>query len=238
VIHYGMSVNEARQGFYDLNTLEVKPNAAVAITMDTQDPATRITRALVEESDVLRGKVNTQRRQLRQRDDEVATIGGVRGMVITTLLGAHGLQIGSKPVSERLPENFDEDEAQELVLDVLTPIFDLLEAPLTNRAETVVAAPAVLAGIGVVANRAMPTPMRDVNRAPERASSDEVIDLLEGVNWSREIVVAGNVEYPWVGICGKLTPSGRFSIGGPKEVGYTVAAALEDPNSTGGQQIR
>jgi hypothetical protein len=66
------------------------------------------------------------------------------------------------------------------------------------------------------------------------------------VNWDRtyESTVRRNgleeheTRSPWDGIAGKFTPSGSFSIGGPKEVGYAVAEALEDPESDGGKQIR
>ena len=71
VVHHGKSVPDARQGFYDLNTREVKPNAAVTISMDTIDPASKITRSLIERSAVLRDRVNLRRRQLRTRDPEV-----------------------------------------------------------------------------------------------------------------------------------------------------------------------
>jgi hypothetical protein len=96
VIHHGIGMLDARQGFYDLNTREVKPNAAVAIAMDTQDLATGITRRLMEESDVLRdGGVNLQRWQLRRSDPELMTISALRTGVVTTILGASGLQVGS-----------------------------------------------------------------------------------------------------------------------------------------------
>jgi hypothetical protein len=48
----------------------------------------------------------------------------------------------------------------------------------------------------------------------------------------------GERRSPWEGIAGKFTPSGSFSIAGPKEVGYAVAEALEDPESDGGRRIR
>jgi hypothetical protein len=44
--------------------------------------------------------------------------------------------------------------------------------------------------------------------------------------------------HPWDGIAGKLTPAGKFSIGGPKEVGYAVAEALENVKSEAGKQVR
>ena len=83
-----------------------------------------------------------------------------------------------------------------------------------------------------------------------------MLETLEDVNWDRgtaqfltdeegspltgedgEPLIADGT-FPWEGIAGKVTPSGRFSIGGPKEVGYQVAAALENPESAGGKQVR
>ena len=57
VIHHGKQITDARQGFYDLSTREVKPNQAVAISMDSMDPATAITRAVIESSGVIRDRV-------------------------------------------------------------------------------------------------------------------------------------------------------------------------------------
>src|SRR5205823_1166468 len=62
VIHHGKDPIDARQGFYDLNTREVKPNAAVAIAMDSMDLATKITRRVMEESVVLENELQPERR--------------------------------------------------------------------------------------------------------------------------------------------------------------------------------
>jgi hypothetical protein len=65
---------------------------------------------------------------------------------------------------------------------------------------------------------------------------DDLLSRLRDVNWERSYevtVTRAEVEEAekrslWDGIAGKFTPSGSFSIGGPKEVGYAVAEALED----------
>jgi DNA sulfur modification protein DndB len=249
VIHHGKPEDAARQGFYDLNTREVKPNAAVAIAMDTQDIATRITRRVMEESPVLQdGGVNVQRRQLRRTDPELMTISGLRTGVVTTLLGAPGLQIGSRPIDPAHPTLVDVDREAlgDAVVEVWNAILEALEMELRpeRRAESVVSAPSVLAGLGVLAHHAVPEP-------PRRHDVDAwdvglVIDRLDDVIWDRthEVEVRTGDESttekrsPWDGIAGKFTPSGSFSIGGPKEVGYAVADALENPDSDGGRQIR
>ena len=236
VIHHGKSVAEARQGFYDLNTKEVKPNAALAIAMDTHDPATRITRAVMESSDVLQNAVNLRRRQLRRSDPEKLTISALRTGIITTILGAGGLQVGSRSVV--LPDSAEYEHVEAAVVETWTAILDLLAEDLDpeSRQNSVVSSPALLAGIGIIAHHAMPSPPRD--DALDAWSVDEVADHLEGVVWERALTVNGVVVYPWDGIAGKLTPAGKFSIGGPKEVGYSVASALEDPTSRSGRQIR
>jgi hypothetical protein len=247
VIHHGKTLTDARQGFYDLNTREVKPNAAVAIAMDSLDVATRITRAVMQESTVLgRGVgVNLMRRQLRKTDPELMTISGLRTGVVTTILGAPGLQVGSRPIdAAQLPDGTDEEALTEGVVDVWTALLEGLEDELQpeRRPSSVVSAPALLAGLGVLAHHAVPKPPRRDGTAGW--SVEQVVEHLEGVNWDRTYVVehrqdeADVLGSRWDGIAGKFTPSGAFSIGGPKEVGYAVADALENPDSEGGRQIR
>ena len=237
VIHHGKPTKEARQGFYDLNTREVKPNAAVAIAMDTLDPATRITRRVMEESAVLAGGgVNLMRRQLRRTDQELMTISGLRTGIVTTILGTPGLQVGSRPIDRADLHGAEENDLGNAVVEVWSAILELLEAELEpdRRPQSVVSAPAILAGIGVVAHHAVTEPPR--RDAVAEWTPDEVVEHLEGVNWNR--TTNGGTKSPWDGVAGKFTPSGRFSIAGPKEVGYLVAEALESPESPGGRQVR
>jgi DNA sulfur modification protein DndB len=247
VIHHGKDETTARQGFYDLNTREVKPNAAVAIAMDSLDLATKITRRVMEESIVLReGGVNLQRRQLRRSDPELMTISGLRTGMVTTILGVSGLQVGSRPIEPTHPalEGTDPELLAEAVVEVWTAILEQLEPELRRerRRDSVVSAPAILAGLGVLAHHAVPQPPR--REEASTWSVEQVIDRLRGVNWDRT-VVSGHHEdssviksSPWEGIAGKFTPAGSFSIGGPKEVGYAVADALENPDNEAGQRIR
>lgn len=253
VIHHGKTLVEARQGFYDLNTREVKPNAAVAISMDTQDPATLITRRLMARSEVIADKVQLRRRQLRKGDPELLTISGLRTGIVTTILGAPGLQVGTRPIE--LSDDVDLDELTESVVEVWTAILDTIEDELSleRRGISVIPAPSIMAGLGVVAHHAMPDSIRGTDVTPW--SVEQVLEVLDDVNWDRGIgaVVTSEDgepvvdasgqpqvrgEFPWDGIAGKVTPAARFSIGGPKEVGYQIAAALEDPASRGGRRIR
>lgn len=237
VIHHGKPVADARQGFYDLNTREVKPNQAVAISMDSMDPATAITRAVIETSDVIRDRVNLRRRQLRRKDEDMLTISALRTGVVTTILGEAGLQVGARPVE--LPEGSELEHVEAAVIDVWTAILEHLEDELdpSRRADVVVSAPSILAGIGVLAHQAVPQPPR--REGVPSLSVDEVLERLAGVMWEREYEKPdGTHASPWDGIAGKFTPAGRFSIGGPKEVGHAVAKALKDISTTEGRQIR
>jgi hypothetical protein len=42
----------------------------------------------------------------------------------------------------------------------------------------------------------------------------------------------------WVGIAGKMTPAGKFSVGGTKEVAYQVYNALSDSTDPGYARVR
>jgi DNA sulfur modification protein DndB len=239
VIHHGKNVAEARQGFYDLNTREVKPNAAVAISMDTMDPASQITRSLIERSPILRARVNLRRRQLRTRDSELVTISALRTGVVTTILGVAGLQTGSRPID--LPDGVVRDTLDQEVVEAWCAIVESIEDDLASerRAETVVSAPAILAGIGVVAHHTVSSPPRSPDI--ESWSIERMTDLLSDVCWSRYADEWDDEDTPassWEGIAGKRTSTGRLSIGGPKEFGHTVARAIERPESPEGQRIR
>src|SRR5262249_55439237 len=58
----------ARQCFHDLNTLGVRPNAALSIGMDARDPITRVTREVERRVPFFTNRVNKTRRQLRAND--------------------------------------------------------------------------------------------------------------------------------------------------------------------------
>ena len=244
LIHHGISRDHARQGFYDLNTKEVKPTASVAISMDSTDPATAITRKLMGASPILRDRVNLRRRQLRKLDRELLTISALRTGVVTTMLGAPGLQVGSRSVE--LPEDIDVDSLEDRIVDVWLAVIEDLEEALDpdGRENSVASSPAVLAGIGILAHHAMPAAVR--REEVDEWTVKQVRDALEGVSWAKSVTVDGHEFHPWDGVAGKVTTSvlksgeerTRFSIGGPKEVGYSVTAALEDMNAASGRRIR
>jgi DNA sulfur modification protein DndB len=237
VIHHGIAVRAARQGFYDLNVLEVKPNAAVAIGMDSRDPATAITRTVIDATDL---KVNLRRRQLRKSDPELMTISALRQGVVCTILGEPGFQVGARPV--QLDPDIDLDELRDAVVEVWTAMLEMLEEHLQpdRRGDTVLSGPAFIAAVGVIAHHAMPDGVRDPDT--EGWPVEDVVEHLDGVIWDRKLA---DGTFPWEGIGGKRVegerdgvPYERFSLGGPKEVGYQIARALENAHSPEGRRIR
>jgi DNA sulfur modification protein DndB len=240
IVHHGEPLESARQHFFDRNTKEVKPNASIAIGMDQYDPATSITRSLMEDSDVLRGAVNVTRRQLRKSDPEKVTLSGLRTAVVTTLVGISGLALGTNPV--KLPEEIGLEDTRKAVLDVWTPLLEEFADELepARRADLLISAPSILAGIGGLAHHAMPDRLR--KDGADELSPEQVIELLADVSWSR------SAPFVWENIGGKVVTRPaeddssalppRFAVGGPKEVGYQIYRALAQPNSSDGRRIR
>ncbi|MGY1804758.1 DNA sulfur modification protein DndB [Blastococcus sp. SYSU D00922] len=242
-IHHGRSVPWARQSFYDLNTLEVKPNVAVAVGMDTRDPVTRIATKLVTETGI---PVSFTKRQLKKDSTELLTISNVRTAIVTTVLGMAGVALGAKPVGDRL-EGVDLQRLEQEVLAVWKPLLTELRPVLERKDETVAGSPAVMAALGGLAHRTIASPPR--REDVEAWTVEDVLTLLRSVEWDRSRQLPnGEIVFPWAGIAGKVSSkvdqitgevrSRTFAIGGPKEVGYAVLDALLRPNSPTGLQIR
>lgn len=242
VIHHGRTLDWARQAFHDLNVFGVRPNAAIGISMDNRDYATRITRQLIAQSGLLKDRVEMRRRQLRSKDESLVTISGLRNLVVTTMLGSAGFQVGAKPVPS-LPSHVDPDELEGEVIQTLCDVLDQLAPAFvdddeTRRLDTLVASPAFLAGLGVVIHRAIDAWYGDGEDNDGRLTVEELFELLEDVVWEREVQLKAGRALPWLGVGGKLSPKGKFSVGSPKEYGYQIADALLDPSSPAGRQIR
>jgi hypothetical protein len=102
------------------------------------------------------------------------------------------------------------------VADAIGPAIEL-------RDQSVAAAPAVMAAIGAVGHSLVNSP----NRPQEMR---KLIEELKSIDWDKG-------EH-WNGIAGKLSPSGKLSIGGSKETAYAVYRALTDPTQVNYQRIR
>jgi DNA sulfur modification protein DndB len=222
-ICHGRDQMWAQQCFHDLNTLGVRPNAALSIGMDARDPITRITREVERQVHFFKGRVNRVRRQLRANDPEITTIGALRGACVTFAKGITGVQYGSRPVQ------LDKDEipnVERAAIDWFASLAEALGPVLDDRENNLATAPAVLAALGAVGNQLL-----HIEDATERRTrSRDLANSLKAVNWTRDKV--------WEGIAGKFTPSGKFSLGGPKETAHAIYAALTNPASQGYAKIR
>jgi DNA sulfur modification protein DndB len=95
VLCHGRPIQWARQVFYDLNLLAVRPNAAIGLAMDDRDPITHVARQVEQKVSFFKGRVNTVRRQLRASDDHVLTITALRNACVTLAKGIGGVQHGT-----------------------------------------------------------------------------------------------------------------------------------------------
>jgi hypothetical protein len=242
-IYHGIDLKESRQIFHDRNILGVLPTKNIALNSDSRDVATQIAFAIMEEVIVenprtyspskLRHMVSVNKRQLSWRDNEWITLSGLRSFVTTALFGRSGFEVSSQSVYERdLPVRPDghqvtEDDAKAEVVAVARELFTRFGTQFTQRKNTVIGAPAVLAGLGAVAHKSM-----SWSREPQQRSIGDFVALLSEVNWSRDAEI-------WDGIAGKGTSGGYLSLaGGVKDNGSKTAAALDDPFSDAGRRIR
>lgn len=213
----------ARQSFHDLNTLGVKPNAALSIGMDARDPLTGLARDVERHVSFFMGRVNKVRRQLRSSDADVVTITALRGACVTLAKGINGVQYGARPVP------IDEAILPQIKAAALTwfdVVTEIIGPAMQDREHKLAGAPSVLAAIG-----AMGTPLINITDDEQRrARAKEIAGALYNVTWERS--------KRWEGIAGKYTPKGAFSVGGAKETAYAVYSALTDPNDAGYASVR
>lgn len=222
-ICFGRDQLWARQAFHDLNTLGVRPNAALSIGMDARDPITNITREIERNIPFFTGKVNKMRRQLRGTDADVLTITSLRGACVTLAKGINGVQFGARPVP------LDDGLLQQVTEAALTwfkAVSDAIGPAMQDRENKLASTPSVLAAIG-----ALGSPLVGIVDADERrARALQLSATLANVSWERS--------KRWEGIAGKYTPKGAFSVGGAKETAYAVYSALSDPTDEGYARIR
>lgn len=222
-ICHGRHKTWARQAFHDLNTLGVKPNAALSIGMDARDPVTKVCKTVERKVPFFDGRVNKVRRQLRTADTEVVTITALRGACVTLAVGINGVQHGARPV----PLDETKIPAIEAVsVQWFKTVADAIGPAIEDRENRLASAPAVLAAIGAMGHQLLGI-SDDTQRG---AKAKELADSLRTVNWERGA--------HWAGIAGKVTPKGVLSVGGAKETAYAVYSALSDPNSAAYKNVR
>ncbi len=213
----------ARQCFHDLNTLGIRPNAALSIGMDARDPLTRVCREVERRVPFLTGRVNKVRRQLRGTDTEITTIAALRGACVTFAKGINGVQYGARPVPM---DDTDLGAIEARAIEWFEALTTALGPVLEDRESNVTASPAVLAALGAVGHTLSFTedPTERIVKCRELAND------MKAVVWSR-----GKA---WEGIAGKFTPKGAFTLGGPKETAHAIYAALTNPASDGYKRVR
>lgn len=187
-LYFGLSVEDARQIFYDRNVEGVPVAKNLAMSMDQRDIGTqlahRVANAVKVDHD---GKivsfaklVQSRKRQLTKTDPELVTLSGLRVLVVTALHGRTGLGLSSATVHEDdLPESVTAEQAERQLVPLLSSLITRLYPYFAAR--SAVSAPAVLAGIGIAAHQA--TGWATLGR---QLSQEELIGLLDSVRWERE----------------------------------------------------
>jgi DGQHR domain-containing protein len=222
-VNHGKDEGWARQAFHDLNTLAVRPNAALSMGMDARNPITKITRDVERQVKFFSGRVNKARRQLRAGDIEVVTLPTLRGACVTLAKGINGVQYGTRPV----PIEDDQLAAIEAAaIDWFGALASEFGHILENRQHCLMSSPSVMAALGAIGHALVSIP----DGQDRKLKARELLKPLKNVNWARDKT--------WESIAGKFTPKGTFSIGGAKETAYAVFAALTDQTAKTYEQVR
>lgn len=212
-ICHGKDVGWARQAFHDLNTLAVRPNSALSLSMDARDPITSICREVERKVPFFHDRVNKVRRQLRSSDPDVVTLTALRTACVTLSKGINGLKWGTRPVPI---EQEDIAHIEAAAVDWFTAVTEAIGPALEDRESKLASAPAVLAAIGAVGYPLV----HCADSAVRRAEARKLAASLKNVDWTRTD--------SWIGIAGRPSPKGALSVGGAKESAYAVYSALVD----------
>lgn len=233
-LYFGLSVEDARQIFYDRNVEGVPVAKNLAMSMDQRDIGTQLANRVAEAVKVEHegkivpfGKlVQARKRQLTKRDPELVTLSALRVLVITALHGRGGLALSSSTVHEDdLPEGVSARHAEEQLVPLLSRVISALYPHFASR--SAVSAPAVLAGLGIAVHQAT-----GWSTPGKLLTVDELTELLESVHWERE------ARY-WDGVAASANASGVLNFGGgAKDSGGRVADALLHPDTEYGRKIR
>ncbi len=233
-LYFNLSVEDARQIFYDRNVEGVPVAKNLAMSMDQRDLGTHLAHRLAESVTVehegalvpFSRLVQSRRRQLTKTDPELVTLSALRVLTITALFGRGGLGKSSHTVHENaLPDGVEARQAERELVPLLSSVISGLYPHFVAR--EAVSAPAVLAGIGIVAHQA--TTWADDST---RLRQDELSALLKPVRWEREARF-------WDGVAASANDRGVLNFGGgARDSGGRVADALLRPESEYGRRIR
>ncbi|WP_087099446.1 DNA sulfur modification protein DndB [Nocardiopsis sp. JB363] len=233
-LYWGLSVEDARQIFYDRNVQGVPVAKNLAMSMDQRDFGTQLAHSVAKELIVehqgelveFSKLVQARKRQLGKNDPEVITLSGLRALVVTVLFGRGGIQLTSSSVDESdLPEGVKPDEARDTVVELVGSTINDLFPHFASR--SAVSTPAVLAGLGIAGHQAMPWADGD------KVTPETFRDLLVGIKWERRASYWGGISGRAVGV-----DDGISFAGGVKDSGGRVADAILYPHTIPGKKIR
>lgn len=221
-ICFGHNQSWARQAFHDLNTLAVRPNTALSMSMDARDPVTSIANAVEQATPMLRGRVNRYRRQLRDTDRDITTITGLRGAVATLAKGIAGVKFGARPVPLG---SVDVPAVEAAARDWFAAVMEAIGPAMEDRKGSIASSNAVLAAIGAVG-----APLVSISDpAIRKTQAYRLASGLRTVHWDRG--------RRWDGIAGKMGSKG-LTVAGTKGVAHAVYHALTEENSDEYSRVR
>jgi hypothetical protein len=233
-MYFGLSVEDARQIFYDRNVEGVPVAKNLAMSMDQRDIGTALARRIADAVKVEHnGKivpftklVQARKRQLTKTDPELVTLSALRVLVITALHGRSGLGLSSATVHEdNLPEGVTAEQVEQQLVPLLSRLISHLYPHFAAR--SAISAPAVLAGLGIAAHQAT-----SWTTSGQRVTEDHLNELLGSVRWERE------ARY-WDGVAASANAAGTLNFGGgAKDAGGRVADALLHPDTEFGRKVR
>jgi DNA sulfur modification protein DndB len=228
-VHHGRPPEWARQSFHDFNTLAVKPNTAVAISMDQRNPLTMLALKIEAEVPQLRGRVHHTARQLNANDKHIVTVSSLRTAVVTFIAGSPGIQSSFRLGGwDELPPRAPERAVQwfRAIFDSFAKYFE----PETRKSN-IMPVPAAMAALGVIGHTLLTPPHDTMDDERIGESIARAIDALGRVDWTRG--------RHWDGIAGTVSPSGGFSTaGGVKEHTYAILKALTNKRTPEYYQLR
>lgn len=222
IIHHGVSREDARQYFHDLNVLSVRPNTSLGLSMDAKDPIMKVVQDLEVAIAALHGTVDKQSRQLKKNSPKIVTLQSLRQMVVNVAKGISGVQYGARPAPI---EDTELADLKSVAISWVGAYLNTFEKEIADRETFLASTGPVLAAVGAMGEVLLRLP--EYERAGVQA---QLLDSLREVNWTK-----GD---HWLGIAGNFTPAGVFSVKGTKEVAYAVFNALTDPENGSYARVR